>query len=351
MRTTVKNLSIIVSASFLLVCSCEKPGSDNNSDNVTASNGFFIVNEGNYLSGNGSLSFYSYDSSKVYNNIFESVNGRPLGDVANSATVAAGKLYIVVNNSGKIEVANLQSMVSAGTLSGINSPRFVEVIDRTKAYVSSLYSDSVVVFNPETLTVTGYINLSMSSEQITLSGSRAFVTNWSGEKSLTIIDTDKNEVIDIIDLAPEPGRVVFDIYGNGWILCSGGYLNQDYPALYKINPLTGVILKMFEFDNLTDSPVELCIDNTGRYLYYINGDIFRMDIDDTLLPEQPLVESGGRVFYRMGFDSKNSHLLVTDAVDYMQRGYVYGFSPEGDELFSFMAGIIPGTFCFKEPGS
>ena len=68
--------------------------------------GVFILNEGNFKSGNGSLSFFSYDSSKLYNNTFLSINQRPLGDVPYSMNIGGSRAYIVVNNSGKIEVVD-----------------------------------------------------------------------------------------------------------------------------------------------------------------------------------------------------------------------------------------------------
>jgi hypothetical protein len=63
--------------------------------------GAFIINEGNFRWGNGSLSFYSYDSSRIYNSVFESVNNRPLGDVPFSLAESENSLFIVVNNSAK----------------------------------------------------------------------------------------------------------------------------------------------------------------------------------------------------------------------------------------------------------
>ena len=70
----------------LIITSCIKV--PNSKDlNFTFKGGVFIVNEGNYRSGNGSLSFYSYDSSKIFNDLFYSINGRPLGDVPNSMAI------------------------------------------------------------------------------------------------------------------------------------------------------------------------------------------------------------------------------------------------------------------------
>ncbi len=103
------------------------------------------MNEGNFRSGNGSLSFFSYDSLKLFNHVFQEVNKRPLGDIPYSINILGGKAYIVVNNSGKIEVADQNNMTSAATIDGINSPRYIAFVSDVKAYVTSLYSDSVTI--------------------------------------------------------------------------------------------------------------------------------------------------------------------------------------------------------------
>lgn len=345
------NKALLIICQVLLVVSinsCEKDSPDAKSISILESNGFFVVNEGNFNSGNSSLSFFSYDSVKVNNSIFSIVNERPLGDVANSALASGANLYIVVNNSDKIEIANIETLGSTGRIDGLVSPRFIGMISKTKAYVSSLYSDSLAIINPLSLEVTGYINLESSSEHITVYGDITFISNWSGGKSVSVIDNKNDIILRKIELAPEPGRVVIDAYGFAWVLCSGGYLNEEFPVLFKIETAEGNILDSFQFENKNESPSELCIDHQGINLYFINRDIFRMSVNAVALPVEPLVEAEGRNFYRMDFDRGNQVLLITDAMDFMQRGYVYGFTPEGTALFNFRAGIIPGSFCFRD---
>ena len=176
----MKNSVNIILISLMIV-SCQKTPDFPNS-NYTLSGGVFVVDEGNYRGGNGSLSFFSYDSSKIFNDLFYSVNGRPLGDVPNSMAIKGDKAYIVVNNSGKIEIMNQSTLISVATISGLISPRNISFINDNKAYVSSLYSDSITVINPSSNSVSGYINIRRSSESIAITGSKAFVANWSGGK-------------------------------------------------------------------------------------------------------------------------------------------------------------------------
>ena len=68
-------------------------------------------------------------------NSFLKCNGRPLGDVPNSMIINGYLAYIVVNNSGKIEVINRNSLESVATINGLISPRNMAVVNDNKAYV------------------------------------------------------------------------------------------------------------------------------------------------------------------------------------------------------------------------
>jgi DNA-binding beta-propeller fold protein YncE len=340
--------STLVLLTLLLPSACKKQGSGLEASGFLESNGFFIINEGTFRSGNSSLSFYSYDSMKIYNNIFYEVNNRPLGDVANSAIINKGSLYVVVNNSGKLEKTDSHSLKSISLMDGINSPRHMQIIGDDKAYITSLFSDSIVIIDPDLMIVIDYINIGRSSEQISLYEDFAYVSNWAGGNTLTVIDTRTDEIVKTYDLGIDPGKALVDKNGFLWVLCNGGYANLEYPVLDRIDPRGLSPDLSFQFSSVTDSPSSLCINGTGDTLYYLNHDIYRFPVDGLSLPEVPVIDAGNHYFYTIAFDPYNNTLLASDAVDYMQRGWIYGFTADGEELFSVLAGIIPGSFCFKD---
>lgn len=310
-------------------------------------NGVFIMNEGNFRSGNGSLSFFSYDSMKIYNNIFREANDRPLGDVPYSIGISGNSAFILVNNSDKVEVANLNDMKSVTTIEKIVSPRYISFINSQKAYVTSLYSDSISVIDLQSNAASGYIPLENTSESIVTVSSRAYAANWTGGSKIFVINTLADEVTDSIEVGIEPESMVVDRNNTLWILCNGGWKREHYAELIAVNTSTNTISKTFTFPSLSDSPTCLQIDGSGQYLYYLHDGVRRMHIDSETLPATAFIPRAGYFFYRMGVNPFNDEVFVTDARDYLQKGIVLRYSPEGSLLSLLEADVIPGNMFFK----
>lgn len=341
----MKNLlKLVVIISVIVSCTKipEVPPAD-----FSFGGGVFILNEGNFRGGNGSLSFYSYDSLKIYNDLFYTVNGRPLGDVPNSIIIYADKAYIVVNNSGKIEVIDKATLESKATINGLVSPRQMAIINDNKAYVSSLYSDSVAIINLFDNSISGYINLRRSSEAIIIAGNKAFISNWSGGKEIMVINTINNQVIDSIEVGIEPESMVLDRNKMLWVLCNGGWARQNFAELMVINISTNHIEKKYTFPTKDASPTCLQIDGIGQTIYYLDNGVRQMDINSEDLPATALVPQSGAYFYKIAINPINSDIFITDAVDFMQPGYVLCYKNNGTFVSKLRADIIPGSMCFK----
>jgi hypothetical protein len=342
-------ISIVLTVLFSFY-SCEKSTENNDSEalaTVLKGEGTFIINEGNYLSGNGSLSFYSYSNGKIYNDIFSSVNSRPLGDVPNSLTTNGNNAYIVINNSGNIEVVEKNSLKSLKTISGLNSPRNILIVGNEKAYVSSLYSNNLTIINLLTNSVSGSISLRRTSESMVMVGNRAFISSWSQGKEIMVVNTVTDKTVDSILVAPEPESMVVDKNQKVWVLCSGGYTGQVHAELDQINPYTDVIERQFVFPSKLSYPSCLQLNKTKDTLYFVDSGIWRMSITANILPSAPFIKPAGRFVYKLGVDPRYNRIFYTDAIDYKQKGYVIQINSKGMQVDSSRADIIPGSFCFK----
>jgi hypothetical protein len=344
----IRSFSLILSV--LIACSCTKPdepGILDQDESFLAGNGVFIINEGNYTWGNGSISYFSYDSSRIFNDIFQKMNARPLGDVPNSMTIYGDYAYIVVNNSGKIEVVKRNSLKSQATITGLKSPRNIGVIDDSKAYLTSLYSDSLAIINLKNNTISGYINIRRTSESIIVNGKKAFISNWSGGNEIVVINTDLDKMIDSVEVGKEPESMVIDKKYTLWVLCNGGWMRENYAELVGINTETHEITKRLVFPSILDSPSCLSINDGGDTLFFLEKGVMQMDIDAAGVPEMPFITEKGHLFYKLGINPVNDDIFVTDAVDYQQNGFAIRYSQQGDSIACYQTGIIPGSMCFK----
>jgi DNA-binding beta-propeller fold protein YncE len=313
-----------------------------------SSDGVFIINEGNFRLGNGALSFLSYDSAKIYNDIFGKINNRILGDVPNSMAYYGDNTYILVNNSGKIEVVESGTMLSVETIEGLNSPRQIAFADNSKAYVTSMYSDSLTIIDLYDNSISGYINIRRTSESIVVVGQRAFVSEWVGGSEVMVINTLNNRVVDSIEVGPEPESMVVDRFNMVWVLCNGGWLRNNYAELVGINSISYDIQKRFTFPDKLNSPTSLQINGGGDTLYYLESGVKTLSVYDAALPASSLVpETDGHYFYKLGIDPVSSHIFVTDAIDYQQKGLILQYNSGGLFLSQYQTDILPGQMLFK----
>jgi YVTN family beta-propeller protein len=303
-----------------------------------------IINEGNFGSGSGSLSLYKSESNTVSNNRFFQANGATIGNVAQSAYQFNNKAYIVINNSNKIEVIDINNFTSLHTITGFNSPRSFLPINQNKAYVTDLYSNSIQVVNLNSNVVTGSIAVNGWTEDLIQHNDTVYVCDMTND-NLLIINPNNNTLVDSVKLGESPNSIVIDKDNIFWIMCSGGFASSS-PKLIKFNPQSRTIDATFTFSNLSESPGNLKINSTGDQLYFINVNVYKMNIYESTLPSLPIITSSGNTFYEIGISPTNEEIYVSDAIDYIQDGVIFRYSSNGNIIHQFNAGVIPGDFLF-----
>lgn len=347
---------------FFLLASCTKDPIETVFFSFKGEQGVFICNEGNFMYGNASLSFYDTNSGNVTNHVFQARNGAPLGDVVQSMNILGDRGFVVVNNSGKIYVINTETAEFEGSITGLTSPRHIHFVNAEKAYISDLYESKITIINPETLQKTGTIDVSKpaseflqhSTEQMVQFGKNVFVSCWSYDNTILVIDTETDRVIEEIEVPIQPKSMVLDKNGKLWVLTDGGFDGSPFgfeaPALVKIDASTFETERLWRFTK-GDHPAALTTNATADTLYFLNLHVWQMPVDATRIPEIPFIEStytdtyGG--FYSLSIDPKTSDVYVGDAIDHRQDGMVYRYSATGKLKDNFRVGIAPGYFIFK----
>ena len=325
--------------------------------------GLFITNEGNFMYGNASLSYYDPEKKQVENEIFFRANGFKLGDVAQSMVIRDGIGWIVVNNSGVIYAIDIYTFKEVGRIEGFTSPRYIHFLSDTKAYVTDLFSPYITIFDPRTCKITGAIHTGQapstgsynSTEQMAQYDKWVFVNCWSYSNKILVIDSDQDKVVHEIELRSiQPNSLVVDRNGKLWALTDGGYAGSEYgqtePCLYRIDAATWRVEQEFVFEK-EEYPSELCINGAGDVLYFINDGICKMSVTAAHAPVRPLIPNERRhQIYGLAVDPTSGEIYVGDAIDFEQPGVVYRYRDTGQSaelVDSFGVGMLPSAFAFK----
>lgn len=314
------------------------PVTKSGGDVTIEQDGVLILNEGNFQWGNGTLSYYDFESNEVANSVFTSKNNRPLGDVPQSISTIGELSYIVVNNSNKIEVIDKSLLTSVKTIQGFNSPRYLLQVSNKKAYVTELYDDKVYIVDLVSHSITGNIPVEGWTDALILSNEKVFVQNI-GQKSIVVIDPLTDTVEEEIKLEEAPIGVIEN-------------KNEEVFAIIKEKLIRLTVdngqIQKTEYD-LTgiESASKLRIDKDANKLYFINSDVYSIDLNASTLKAEKFIEADGKNYYGLGVNPVNGDVYVTDAKDYVQLGEVERYSSSGQLIDKFTVGVNPQDISFR----
>ena len=352
----MNNILRLIALATLLLTSCMKWETGEEETFEASPSGLFITNEGNFQYGNASLSFYDPATRTIENEVFYRANGMKLGDVAQSMTVHNGVGWVVVNNSHVVFAIDLNTFREVGRITNLTSPRYMHFVSADKAYITQIWDNRITVVNPRTYQITGYIEcpaMTMetgSTEQMVQWGDYVYVNCWSYQNRILKIDTRTDTVVGELEVGIQPTSLVIDRNGKMWTITDGGYDGSPYgyeaPSLYRIDAETFRIEREFPFA-LGDAPSEVQINGAGDKIYWLNEDVWEMDVEAEWLPVRPFLEQRETIYYGLTVDPRSGEVYVADAIDYQQQGMIYRYSPTGELIDEFYVGIIPGAFCWK----
>ena len=336
--------------------SCKKIDSPTELSNVGAGkdyqNGALITNEGSFGNNNGSISFYNYTSGNIFNNVFQSVNNRPLGDVVQSITRSSGSTYICVNVSNKIEVVNSVSFAEEATITGVTQPRYMAT-NGTTGYVSCWGNGGEInMINLLTNTVTGSIPTGSGPERVTISNNNLYVANSGGygtDSTVTVIDLATNTVTATIDIgAYNPGAIVNGSNNNIWVLAKGkviydmnwSIIGHEPSKVIEINTSTNTISSTTLL--LAQAhPSNLQISADGSTLYF--GGSFGFPGIYTMSTSAPSTPTGlfiNEVNYGFFVNASNGYIyILKDASSASGKLIIY--NAEGGKTKEVSVGIFP----------
>ncbi|HQU96968.1 MAG TPA: hypothetical protein PLO39_12545 [Saprospiraceae bacterium] len=316
--------------------------------------GVFVVNEGPFGSGTGTLTFLG-DNNEVTQKVYEKANNNLLiGNVAQSMIYHNDRYYIVVNNANKVIVTD-KDLKAIGEITGITGPRYI-VAKGDKAYISewgSNYSNgAVAVVDLNTLKVTKTIPTGNGPEYLLIDGNQLFVPNGGAydattfanlpDSTVSVIDLNTESVAKTIPVKYNPNSIAK--YQDGYLVSSA---EKEYLAGNG---------KIYFIHGSEYSAVETSGTTAGSY-----GKIRRIDDTKAVVianfseaniisyntSTRTITSSSLGTAYATDFDSKRNRIYVADAKDFSSTGEVKTFTVDGKVDKSFETGIIPTNFCFR----
>ncbi|GIV27296.1 MAG: hypothetical protein KatS3mg027_1110 [Bacteroidia bacterium] len=346
MKKTI-TIFYVLAISFTLIfsaCVKDKPTIVSNGNvSIQGLHKVYITNEGNFMYNNASVSLYDPESKQVVCDIFKTQNpDQTLGDVCQSIHKIGNEFYLVVNNSGKVVVLNADDFKVKQNIMGFVSPRYILPVSFSKAYVSDLYANKIAIVNLITKQITSYIPCTGWTERMIQFYNKVFVTNMY-KNYLYVVDVLNDQIIDSINVGKYASGIVLDKNDKLWVLSSGDNNIGQNAVLYQINPINHQIEKYFSFSS-NASPHHLIIDSKRENLFFINQDVFKMNINANALPSQHFIASNGRNFYGIAWSNFDDNLYLSDAMDYIQNSTIYRYNKEGQLIHIFKAGINASDF-------
>ncbi|UEG55171.1 YncE family protein [Mucilaginibacter daejeonensis] len=368
-------ITVAVAASMIFLASCRKdpkPAEETTqtlfpADPSSKVKGLYVLNEGNMNLNKASLDRVDYTTGLFHQNVYAAVNPevtKGLGDVANDMAVYGSKLYIVVNNSNKIEVLNARTGKRIKQIDLLNG-RYI-TFSQNKAYVSAYLgtvgdpnspNGIVAEIDTASLLIERRVNVGRQPEELAVIGDQLYVANSGGyspsnyERTVSIVDVNSFKETDRIDVAINLERLKADRFGDLYVTSRGDY-QSIIPKLFVISSTTKQIKKVFDLpvrNMYMDDDLLYTISTNGNSATqpYLYGTI---DVTNETHTSRALITDGTdkqiRLPYGIAVNPITKDVLITDAKDYVTPGTLYCFDPSGKKKWQVTTGDIPSRFAF-----
>lgn len=346
MSSCIKHICLLLLAAFLWSCKKDiPPQRPATAGAISASRRLIICNEGNFGTGNATITFYDPVSGSVLHDAYSPANANQyIGDVLQSGVKFNEKYYWVVNNSSKVVVTD-NNITRLASISSFISPRYIRFVSNNKAYVTNLQLNNnlpnyVQIFDASTNAISGSIRIDGWTEEMEQSYGKVYVCNQR-KKYVYVIDAATDKLTDSIYVNATTACVVKDQNEKLWVSCNADATNNIPARLVKINPLTDSVETDISLQTTQNSVSRLSINGGGNTLYYLMGDLYKLPISSSA-PQAAIVLQGTRAFYGLCIDPQDETIYVSDAIDYNQDGNILRYRADGAYLSTFKASVSPG---------
>lgn len=335
------------------MASCKKDDVKTETPKVTT--GVYVLNEGLLSATMSSLTYYDFGTGTQVTDYYANVNGTDMGDTGNDLLLYGGKMYIVVNASSYVGVADVRTAKTIKNIpfkngSVLRMPRYV-VAYKNMVLVSA-WDNSVSVIDTATLEITKSISVGANPEQMVISGDKLYVANGGGitpgkDSTISVISLTSLTELQKIKVGLAPNCLAADSANNIYVGCVGDYRNIG-PKLVKVSTVSNTVVKS------VDTAVGK-IRYFDGYLYATGGwsgsaYVRKLNLTDFSQASANFVTDGTVIetAYALNVDVNTGDVWVGDAKDYQSSAEVFCFDKNGKKKRNFKVtpGLNPNTIAF-----
>lgn len=321
----------------------------------------YVGNQGNFSDANGSVSHYDPASGMVVADVITNLN-----TLVQSITIEGDSAYVMSNTSNRIDIFDTTTNTRVSQIIGVPSPRYMAVVDPTKAYVSNLFDKTITIINLIDNCPEDTISVGANPEDIAISSGRAYVANsgFGADSTVTVVDISTDTVIDTIDLDCDGPRMLeVDGQGDVWVFCNGNTIfNDDFTEVLErtngkvvvLGGHSGAIIARFDLE------AQLGAASAGQDSYYdaVTDRAFVVQGQQVLVYNttdnsfwKTIDIPGDEQIGGVAYDAAGDRLYVSRITGFTTTGFVSVHDLDGVEIDRFDVGIAPTSIVFKQVGT
>ncbi len=333
----------------------------------------FVLNEGGMGANNATLDFLRMSDGTYVTGAFKKMNpnvGAGLGDVGNDIAVKGDEVWIVVNNSGIVEVLSAKDETEIAVIT-IPTPRNI-AFDGKYAYVSSWagayaeygsdysikdYSNPKgrvyrIDLNTKKLD-TKTVEVGYQPEGLALRGGKLYVANSGGiasslppsysyDNTVSVINTASFSLEKTLEVQVNLKNVWFDGSSDLYVSSLGNYYSV-HSGIYRIDAQDAVThLGDYASVAALFNGTLYCIGNAEEFDFYATERTWKGWKCRNGAVSDWTVSVGSGTPYGLSVLSSEAY-LIGDAGDYFNPGTVSLYTQSG-KRWSVTAGVCPGHF-------
>ena len=315
--------------------------------NSDLSQQMLILNEGLFQQNNASMTLANIQTGETFQNYFQQVVGRPLGDTGNDMKRYGSKIYIVMNVSSTIEVLDAKTLVFIKQIqmqhNGVaKQPRHIDFFN-DKALITC-FDGYVDVIDTASLTLSKRIPVGSNPDHLRVAGNQLYVSN-SGGLNFPLVDSTVS-VISLVSLTEtkkitvgkNPGSIAVGGNGDVYVVSRGDY-NTIPSRMHRIETTVNTKIETYSFDvsSVEEMNGDLLVLSTNNI-----ASVKLFDVQSNSIGVTDMLNLNGvSTPYSVQFLSETNKIYVMDANSFVNVGKVWEYDTSGNYTRNYSAGLIP----------